>query len=285
MKYFIIFALLLPLFNYSQLLPSRWDELTASDWELALKESNYTCILPIGILEKHGPHGPLGSDLIRVREWAKRATKEEYAVVFPDYFYGQINEAKHEYGTFSLPSKLTMELLEATVAEIGRNGFKRIIIINGHGGNPQMIRYFIQNQLESKRNYAVYFFEANFPPEVTKKINEMRQSDPSTDMHGGEKETSVLLYIKPEVVKKDRATQESGADQKRHYLPSNLYTGIWWYARFPNHYAGQGEVATPKLGKIITDNVVRSLVESIKAVKADQTTLKLQEAYYNEIKK
>ena len=123
-------------------------------------------------------------------------------MVFPDYFYGQINEAKHEYGTFSLPSKLTMELLEATVAEIGRNGFKRIIIINGHGGNPQMIRYFIQNQLESKRNYAVYFFEPNFPPEVTKKINEMRQSDPSTDMHGGEKETSVLLYIKPEVLKK-----------------------------------------------------------------------------------
>ena len=68
MKYLIIFALLFPLFNYSQLLPSRWDELTASDWELALKESNYTCILPIGILEKHGPHGPLGSDLIRVRE-------------------------------------------------------------------------------------------------------------------------------------------------------------------------------------------------------------------------
>ena len=64
-------------------------------------------------------------------------------MVFPDYFYGQINEAKHEYGTFSLPSKLTMELLKATVAEIGRNGFKRIIIINGHGGNPQMIHYFI----------------------------------------------------------------------------------------------------------------------------------------------
>jgi len=284
MKRLILLALLLPFSSNAQTLPSRWDELTASDWELALEKSNYTCILPIGILEKHGPHGPLGSDLIRVREWAKRATKEEYAVVFPDYFYGQINEAKHEYGTFSLPSKLTMELLEATVAEIGRNGFKRIIIINGHGGNPQMIRYFIQNQLESRRNYAVYFFEPNTPPEVAQNISALRQSDPSTDMHGGEKETSVLLYIKPEVVKKERATQESGADQKRINLPSNLYTGIWWYARFPNHYAGQGEVATAALGKAITENVVRSLVESIKAVKADETTLKLQEAYFNEMK-
>ena len=81
----------------SQNIPNKWDELVASDWELALKKSNYTCILPIGILEKHGPGVPIGSDLIRSREWANRATKNEYAVVFPDYFYGQINEAKQEY--------------------------------------------------------------------------------------------------------------------------------------------------------------------------------------------
>jgi creatinine amidohydrolase len=48
----------------------------------------------IGILEKHGPGVPIGSDLIRAREWAKRATKDEHAVVFPDYFYGQINEVE-----------------------------------------------------------------------------------------------------------------------------------------------------------------------------------------------
>ena len=147
---FIVLIFLISFSLVSQQLPARWDELTASDWELALEKSNYTCILPIGILEKHGPQGPIGSDLIKVREWSARATKSEYAVVFPDYFYGQINEAKQQYGTFSLPSKLTMELLEATCQEIGRNGFKRIIIVNGHGGNPQMIRYFIQNQIRSK---------------------------------------------------------------------------------------------------------------------------------------
>lgn len=83
-----------------------------------------------------------------MREWSARATQREYAVVFPDYFYGQINEAKQQYGTFSLPSGLAIQLLEATCQEMGRNGFKKIIIVNGHGGNPQMIRYFIQNQLE-----------------------------------------------------------------------------------------------------------------------------------------
>src|SRR5882762_7109919 len=140
----------------AQALRSRWDELTASDWPKALAQSNQTCILPIGILEKHGPHVPIGSDLIQVREWAARATKQEYAVVFPDYFYGQINEAKHQYGSFALDERIVWELLEATCDEIGRNVFKKIVIINGHGGNPQLSRYFIQKLLEKQRNYAVY---------------------------------------------------------------------------------------------------------------------------------
>src|SRR5215212_6947592 len=143
----------------AQDIPARWDELTASDWPKALEKSNRTCILPIGILEKHGPHAPIGSDLIHVREWAARATKKEYAVVFPDYFYGQINEARHEPATFSLPSHLVMELLDSTCSEIARNGFNKIVIINGHGGNPNLLRYFIQTQLERRRNYAVYFFD------------------------------------------------------------------------------------------------------------------------------
>ena len=86
----------------AQDLPVRWDELTASDWPKALEQAAYTAILPIGVLEKHGPHAPIGSDLIHVREWAARVARREYAVVFPDYFYGQIYEARHQPGTFAL---------------------------------------------------------------------------------------------------------------------------------------------------------------------------------------
>lgn len=92
----IIFFLLLTTSAFAQKLPTRWDELIAADWQRAMDSSSQTCILPIGILEKHGPHAPFGSDLIHVREWAARATQREYAVVFPDYFYGQINEAKQQ---------------------------------------------------------------------------------------------------------------------------------------------------------------------------------------------
>lgn len=280
----ISFLLLFPLITWSQTLPSRWEELTASDWEMALEKSDSTCILPIGILEKHGPHGPIGSDLIKVRQWSARATKKEYAVVFPDYFYGQINEAKQQYGTFSLPSSLVMELLEATCKEIGRNGFKKIIIVNGHGGNPQMISYFIQNQLEKKRDYAVYFFDPKTPKDVAEKASQLRKSEAKFDMHGGENETSSLLYLRPDLVKLDKSTSESGENQNRLQLSNDLYTAIWWYAAYPNHYAGKAEVSSIELGKLLTDSIIESLVNAIKAVKEDKQTLKLQDEYFSKVK-
>ncbi len=264
-------------------LHARWDELTASDWENALAASNQTCILPIGILEKHGPHVPIGSDLIQVREWSARATKKEYAVVFPDYFYGQINEARHQPGTFALPERVVWDLLEATCDEIARNGFKRIVIINGHGGNPELIRYFIQTRLEKQRNYAVYFFEPGSDSVYRKKLSALHKSDQSGDMHAGERETSSLLYLRPDLVKMDSASNESGTNQKRLNIP-NVYTAIWWYADFPNHYAGDGSKATRTLGELINEHYISELVTALKAIKADNKTLEIQNEFFNRVK-
>lgn len=281
----IFFLLLLSSGVFAQEIPTRWDELSASDWPEALQKSNRTIILPLAVLEKHGPHAPIGSDLIRARQWAKRAADIEYAVVFPDYFYGQVNEAKHIQGTFSLPSDLTMELLEAVCKEIARNGFNKILLVNTHGGNPPMLRYFIQNQMESQRDYAVYLFDPKTDPEYEKKLAELRKSDASEDMHAGERETSELLYLRPELVKLDQKIKESGADQKRLEEIPNIYRGIWWYASFPNHYAGKGETGTEELGKLVTDHAVKSIVMALKDIKKDTQTLKLQKEYFEEVKK
>jgi creatinine amidohydrolase len=284
LKIVVAIAFLTPHSGYTQVLHSRWDELTTSEWSKALQKSDSTCILPIGILEKHGPHAPIGSDLIHVREWAARATKQEYAVVFPDYFYGQINEARHQYGTFALPERIVWELLEATCDEIGRNGFKKILIINGHGGNPELIKYFIQTRLEKERNYAVYFFEPNADSAYRRQLSALHKSDPADDQHAGERETSTLLYLRPDLVHMDSATNESGANQKRLDIP-NVYTAIWWYADFPNHYAGEGAKATAELGKLITEHTLGQLITALKAVKADNKTLALQKEFFDRVKK
>jgi creatinine amidohydrolase len=283
MKLLLIF-LLSTVSVAAQDLPSRWDELTASDWPKAQEKAAYTCILPIGILEKHGPHLPMGSDLIHVRELAARAARQEYAVVFPDFFYGQIFEARHQPGTFALPSRVVWDLLDATVEEIGRNGFKKIVIVNGHGGNPEMLRFFIQSQLERRRDYVVYFFDPESDPEFERRVTALRKSDPAIDMHAGENETSLLLHLRPDLVQMGRATKESGADQNRLALPG-LYSAIWWYARFPNHYAGEGAKATKELGWAITDYRLGALVKALRVVKADDKTPAVQKEYFDRVLK
>jgi len=251
-----------------------WEELTAADFLSAIEQSGGTCLLPFGILEKHGPHLPLGTDLLDVRYAAVHAAEQEYAVVFPEYYFGQIFEARHEPGTIAYSAHLQLELLQETTDEMARNGCKKLIIVNGHGGNESLLPFFAQSQLEKPHGYVVYVMGLVEPPAggPAKKT--------SVDMHAGESETSKIMISNPNLVHLDRANQESGADQARLKLPDTLYTGIWWYARFPNHYSGDGSAATRERGEFEMKNWQDAIVTAIRAVKADQESLKLQNEFF-----
>jgi len=259
-----------------------WEELSAAEFKDAIARSQGTCLLPFGIMEKHGPHLPLGNDLLNVRYVALNAAQQEYAVVFPEYYFGQIFEAKHQPGTVAYSRGLQLQLLQETTDEMARNGCKKIIIVNGHGGNNSLLPFFAQSQLESPRDYVVYVqsIARSAPGEPQHK------SDRSTDMHAGESETSVSMIARPDLVHLDRAKQESGADQGRlKALPEGLYTGIWWYARFPNHYAGEGGVASRELGDFEAKTWINTVVQAIRAVKADSESLRLQNEFFERSKK
>jgi hypothetical protein len=90
----------------AQTLPVKWEELTAADFVKAIAQAQGTCVLPIGVLEKHGPHLPLGNDLLNVRFLGVKSAEAEYAVVFPEYYFGQIFEAKQEAGTVAYSAEL-----------------------------------------------------------------------------------------------------------------------------------------------------------------------------------
>ncbi len=251
-----------------------WEELTAGDFMKAIERSQGTCVLPFGILEKHGPHLPLGTDLLDVRYAALHAAEKEYAVVFPEYYFGQIFEARHQPGTIAYSPHLQLELLQETTDEMARNGCKKIIIANGHGGNEHLLPFFAQSQLEKPHDYVVYVFDERTPSSGGPPRKD------ALDMHAGQSETSKMMVSRPELVHQDRAATESGADQHRVNLPDDVYTGIWWYARFPNHYSGDASLATRELGNFQMDWWIGALAETIRAVKADQESLRLQKEFY-----
>jgi creatinine amidohydrolase len=260
-------------------LSTHWEELTASDFREGIRRSQGTCLLPFGILEKHGPHLPLGTDLLDVRYAALHAADQEYAVVFPEYYFGQIFEAKHEPGTVAYSTQLQLALLQETTDEMARNGCKKVLIVNGHGGNEHLLPFFAQSQLEKPRDYVVYVLGSVEPPS-----GGPPHKSTAINWHAGESETSHMMISRPDLVHMNRAADESGADQKRLTLPENVYTGIWWYARFPYHYSGEGALATHELGEYDMKAWVSGIVNAIRAVKADQNSLKLQNEFYEKSK-
>jgi len=251
-----------------------WEELTGPDFLEAIHRSQGTCLLPFGILEKHGPHMPIGSDLINARYAALHAAEQQYAVVFPEYYFGQISEARHEPGTIAYSRDLQLALLQATTDEMARNGCKKILIVNGHGCNGSLLPYFAQSQLDKPHDYVVYLFDQRTPATGGPK------KKTSIDAHAGESETSKMMIVRPDLLHQDRATSESGADQHRLNLPEGVYTGIWWYARFPDHYAGEGSAATRELGEYQMKWWVDSVSKIIVAIKADEVSIKLQNEFY-----
>ena len=250
----------------------------------ALQASKGTCALPFGIIEKHGPSGPLGTDLLNVRYTTGLAAREEYTIIFPEYYVGQIFEARHQPGTIAYSSRLQLEMLQETVSEMARNGCQKIIIVNGHGGNNFLLQYFAQTQLDSPKDYVVYAVmmgggsAAELPAAA-------RASKPGVDGHAGEGETSNIMAHRPELAHPERASTQSGADQNRLELPDGVYTGIWWFAKFPNHYQGDAAGATAARGDAATRASAARIANAIRAIKRDENGPKLQKEFFEKAAK
>jgi len=257
-----------------------YEELTAPDFIRAVAKSEATCIIPLGIMEKHGPHLPLGTDLIDCREVALRAARQEYTIIYPAYYVGQIFEAKHQPGTIAYSARMMLDFLQETCDELGRNGIKKIILLSGHGGNEHFLRFFCQYQLASKKDYAVYLFDPAEDGAGEAAINKLRKT--TVDGHAGEMETSTILAHRPDLAHVDRAGQQSGEDQRRLANLKHVYTGIWWYASQPNHYRGDGSYGNRELGEIALNSEAGLLAEMIRSVKQDTVTLELQNQFFKD---
>jgi creatinine amidohydrolase len=261
-------------------LPLLYEELTAPEFVQAVAKSEGTCIIPVGILEKHGPHLPLGTDLVDCREVALRAAKQEYTIIYPAYYAGQIFEAKHQPGTIAYSTRMMLDLLQETCDELGRNGITKIILVNGHGGSEYFLRFFCQIQLASKKDYAVFLFDPSDDSSMEEALKKLRKT--TIDGHAGEEETSVMLAHRPDLAHVDRAGQQSGDDQKRLAHLRHAYTGIWWYAGQPNHYRGDGSYGNKELGEMALNMEAALLADMIRSVKKDTVTLELQKRFFED---
>jgi creatinine amidohydrolase len=255
----------------------QWEQLTATDFAKAAKDTG-VCILSLGVLEKHSEHLPLGTDFLIGHRVACLAAEREPAVVFPPYYFGQIYEARCFPGAFTLPPTLLLELLQPVLDEIGRNGFKKIILFNAHGGNVHFLRFLAQAQLWQPKHYSLYMPTQWMSTEAERQWQAMRATDYGG--HACEEETSLVLGIYPELVKMDRVPEQPAKPLNRLEALPPTYTGIWWYADYPDHYAGDAHTASQEKGQFLINAMSQQLAVYIAAVKADKIVPSLEDEFF-----
>ena len=254
-----------------------WDRLTSPEFAEAVRTTGGVCLLPMGVIEKHGDHLPLGQDTIYIQDICVRAAEREPAVVFPYFYFGQIHEARHVPGTVALEGKLLLAVLDGVCDEIARNGLSKIVLVNGHGGNTSLIRYFLQLTLARRRPYTVY--AAGFPRAGERSAKLLTAE---RDGHAGESETSAMLYLHPELVRLDAfADYGQTLGRTRHLSEVGLETGIWWYADHPGHLRADAVPFTPEKGEAVVADHVDHLVRQIRAVRDDRVAPELLRDFYD----
>ncbi len=262
-----------------------WMELTSDAFAKAVEDSSGLCLLPLGCVERHGPHLPVGTDQIVVDEVSRRAAEIEPAVVFPSYYFGQIAEARHYPGTVSLAHDLLLRLMRAALDEIARNGFDKILIVNGHGGNEGLLSYLMMSLLQEPRDYVTYAVHPwNLEPDDRKKLEEMRETKQGG--HADEMETSAIMYLRPGLVHMENITEpESGRPRGRQKGLGGLLNPFGWYSNYPTHYAGDARPARPEKGEFVLEASVRKVVNAERAIKADKATPEMQREFYGKARK
>jgi creatinine amidohydrolase len=178
-----------------------WQDLTMPEFE-AFREKSRTVLLPVGSLEEHGPHLPLGTDLFHAWELARRVGKEHPVLVAPPLFYGVCRSTREHPGTVSLGGDALRALVKDLGREFSRQGFSNLVIISGHAGGTHMAALLEAGEalLEELPRMGVAVVN------ILDLLREILMENPQLvrtkgDSHAGEVETALMLAAKPQLVK------------------------------------------------------------------------------------
>ena len=266
-----------------------WDELREEEFEGAVERSGRVCALPIGCVEAHGQHLPLGCDVMHVLHHARLASEREEVVVFPPLYFGEKSGAGEFRGTIIFPESLITQILEQCCKEIYRNGFDKIIIVNGHGGNSAMLNNFARSVLQSRTGYLVYVYSVGLSNCMPAKILENVEKYPiltAEDIevlkdytatkkecgHGCFTETGWLYDAVPHLVRLDRMNAVNGESNGLFdgFSQRKIYTPFGWMGNYPGslsatYHPGMNE----RIAKVMAERAVEDLAEVFKFLKEE----------------
>ncbi|MBD2385034.1 creatininase family protein [Cylindrospermum sp. FACHB-282] len=245
--------------------------LTWNDVQVMPDKENVVIIQPVGAIEQHGPHLPLIVDAaIGVGVLGKALSQLDASIpayALPNLFYGKSNEHWHFPGTITLST----QTLTATIMEVGesiyRAGFRKFVLMNSHGGQPQVMQMAARDLHVKYDDFLVFPLFTWRVPNITKDLLTVKEAEQG--MHAGDAETSIMLAILPEQVHLDKAVAEYPPEQSESTLLS--WEGklpVAWVTRdiSKSGVIGDPTTATKEKGDRILESVANGWVQVIKDI-------------------
>ncbi len=230
-------------------------------------------LLPVGAIEQHGPHLPLDVDAWDADYLARQvaaACSAPRPLVLPLISYGVSYHHEDFSGTFSIRPETLSRLVYEIGLDAARQGIKKLIIINGHGGNVPTLQFAAQTINRDAHIFTCVDTGDTSAADVAKLV------ETQNDVHAGEVETSTTLATRPELVKMEKARRFVPRFSS-HYLDFSSGRSVEWYARTakisPSGVLGDPTKATREKGeriwKATIDHLV-AFVESLKGLTLDE---------------
>ena len=291
---------------------TRWLYTSSADFPKLREASNRTCVIPMGCVEKHGLHLPLGTDIIKGSYIAHRASQLEPVCVFPDFTFGNVPcgaHAERPDGTICLDVRTQMLLLEELCEEISANGFDKILVVNSHGGNKAWLSTFSANLGCKPHKFVFAWARVDITvaphrmaeilleqgrgsiPELTPEDEELILQYHRENFllgHACMGETALVMAAAPEAVHLDRLGRESGRPQNVPEVKKLIDSGLnirndGWDDFYPNWFTGDDPVGTnPRIAEACARIASELLAKSYKAFKEDTYLLDQAKKRYHD---
>ncbi len=289
-----------------------WEYLRSDEMKAAIEKSGGLCVMPLGCTEKHGQHMPLGTDALQVKHHVELAAEMEDVVVFPTGMWlGDMvglqsrntpEKVEKCHGGIGLSPHTLLTVMEELCDEIARNGFRKILIVNCHGGNKAFLDFFLRTQGYKQKNYATmvthswkevvdkadvayaYFKEhrAEYPMLTDSDMEVLKSFAEREGGWGGGHahfmETAFMMGKYPELIATDRFELVSGlSTHKMDYLTDLGVTCKGGYAaNYPNVISGYPSTGcTETIGQAFNLFCARRLAKIYKVLKEDEECVRI----------
>lgn len=264
----------------------QWEYLRPYEFEEAVKKAKGVCVIPVGAMEYHGPHLPLGCDALKGIAFTNEAANIAEVVACPGAPYFGDMSGVIGGGNIALPVAVLRQMLEALCEECYKNGFKKIVLVSSHGGNKPMLDAFVWESYKNP-NYAVYHYyqlmgtpqdilaEQEKYPYLTAEDIAVLQSYVDEKKYGGHgcfKETSCIYHLYPHLVDQDKIGLVDGHNTHRadKFSQHKVLAPHAWNINFPNHYVSiEHEGMNERIARAISEKTIADTAEVFKLIKED----------------